>query len=185
MLSIAIAIVSIGCGTATAPARSTTPVVAREPFAWEAGVFSLTLEDGVRLSMDGARRILRDDAHVATLETDGRVVAPDGSSIAALLPDGQISHRGNLTSFRIHADLPAILRGTHETVVRAESTDVVMVEGDALRVAHGGASAGSAAIAWGSASHERVRPVVALVVLLDLLEHPRRVVPPSLAVRGR
>lgn len=184
LVPIAIAIGSVGCSGSPAHARASTPVTSREPFVWEAGAFSLTLEDGVRLAMDASRRILRDDAHVATLETDGRVVAPDGSSIAALLPDGQISHRGNLTSFRIHADLPSILRGTQETVVRAEATDVVVIEGDAIRVAPG-ATAGPTEIAWGSSSHERARPVVALVVLLDFLEHPRRVVPPSLTVRGR
>ncbi len=174
----------IGCGSATPP-RASSPVVTAAPLVWEAGAFSLTLSDGVRVSMDASARILRDDAHVASLSPDGRIVDAAGHSIATLLPDGQFSHRGNLTSFRIHDDVPAILLGTRQTLVRAEYTDFVIVEGDAVRIAPGGGPDGSAVIAWGAPAHDHVRPIVALVVLLDLLEHPRRIVPPSLAVRGR
>jgi hypothetical protein len=171
-----------GCGSSHVATRR--PAAASPPHVtldWTPGEFSLALGSET-ISMDTNAHLHRGPLHFATLEADGRVVDPDGQSIATLLPDGQIAYRGNLSTFRILADLPSVLSIGHartteslprQTVVRASHADFVVLEDDTLTVrpTHGEASSGT--VTWGSPSHERVGPVLVLAVLVDRLERAR------------
>ena len=179
---------SIGCGSSSLAARSVAASSrAQVTLEWAPGVFSLALAGGETLSMDVDARLHRGAAHFATLEADGRVVDPAGQSIATLLPDGQIAYRGNLSTFRILADLPSLLSVARtstaapiprQTVVRASHADFVVLEEDTVTVLPSRGGAASGTVTWGSPSHERVRPVLVLAVLVDRLEQARARVAP-------
>lgn len=170
----ALAAVALGCGGASTHARRPTPSTEPTTLAWEAGPFSLTLADGVRLAMDGDATLLRDDVRIAALQPDGRLVDTSGHAIATLLPDGQVAYRGSLTDYRVHAGMPAVLEGTQQTLVRSDRADFVILEGETLRIVKGDGPRAPATVTFAPDASEHVRPLVVLVVLLELLEHPRQ-----------
>ncbi|MBN8610664.1 MAG: hypothetical protein J0L92_08780 [Deltaproteobacteria bacterium] len=176
-----------GCASGSlATPRPAAPSPAHLTLDWAPGAFSLVL-GGETISMDTNARLHRGGLHFATLEPDGRVVDPSGQSIATLLPDGQIAYRGNLSTFRILADLPSLLSVARtstatpmprQTVVRASHADFVVLEEDTVTVLPSRGGAASGTVTWGSPAHERVRPVLVLAVLVDRLEQARARVAP-------
>lgn len=162
-----------------APGRATEGGEA--PLPWAIGPFALTLPDGVRLSMDAEGHVSRDGVAVWRVEPDGRVEDGSGTTIAALLADGQISHRRELHRGRL-SQIPSILDGAEQLVLREGSVDLLVLEEGTLRVAaHGGWPGGTCRLEAGAGS---AGPLVVLVTLLDLLEHPRDARPGPPAARA-
>ncbi len=64
----------------------------------------VTLPDGRVIALADTGVITVDDAPTWRLELDGRLVAIDGTAVATLLPDGRISHRGTLSTWRVIDD---------------------------------------------------------------------------------
>lgn len=175
---LALALVScvvLACGgPTTSGAVSAAPVADREvPLSWSLGPFALSLPDGVQLAMDAEGRLLRNGAPVGRMHPDGRVEDVTGAPIATLLGDGQVSHRRALYPARL-VELPSILGGSRQIVLRASHVDLMVLEGSTLRIAeHGAWPRGEAQLSPGAAAG--TGPIALLVALLELLEHPRAV----------
>ncbi len=164
---------SSGCGGSTASSasatRSSTPLVlaARAPFR-------VTLPDGVVLEMDADGRVTRDGASHGALQADGRYESSDGESIAALIPDGQLAHRGRAHPARILSPMPSALGATGATL-REGAVDLVTLEGERLMIAEGlGMPPGEVPVSFEAQPvRDDARVAVVFVVAVHLLERGR------------
>lgn len=174
----AIASAIVGCGAATPGAPvATTSAEERtsERVEVQAVAFSVVLPGGVVLSMDESGRILRDGLLIAALQADGRLLDARGRSIATLLPDGQLAHRGELRRARIHEAMPSLLSGGRETVLRDGATDLVTLAGARLRIAEReGWPSGELEVALPPDASDAARVAVVLAVTLEALERGAR-----------
>jgi hypothetical protein len=175
--AVALTSAAIGCGgvpatEAVEPAgnRAATSAPSEAALGWAIGAFSLRLPSGVHLAMDADGFIRRDGEIVLRMLADGRVVDTSGATVAALLSDGQVSHRRELQPARI-AELPSVLDGARQLVLRGHEDDLVVLERDTLRIAeHAGWPHGRCDLEASVGS--RARPLVVFVTLLELLDHP-------------
>jgi protein-disulfide isomerase len=114
------ALALVGCGGTLTRLEASGPSGA-EP--WTAVVrtpLRVTMPDGrsIALGADGA--ITVDGAPTWRLELDGRLVAADGEPVATLLPDGRISHRRELSGWRVDGD--RVLENAEEMLSLSGST---------------------------------------------------------------
>jgi hypothetical protein len=174
--ALALPSILLACGGAavgTDPPPTST--ASEPPLSWSIGQFALTLPDGVRLATDAEGRVLRDDVSVWRMQPDGPLEDASGDTIAALLADGQISHRRELYPARLF-EMPSVLDGARQLVLRGNEDDLIVLERSMLRIGERGS--------WPHGSSEldastspAARPLVVFVTLLELLEHPRSAAP--------
>ncbi len=109
---VALLALALGCGgSATLAANTNGTAQAAPPTTIELSALRITLPTGIVIALDASGAVTVDGQAFGSLHADGRLTAPDGSTIATLLADGQLSHRGQLSPFRIVRDELRLDRG--------------------------------------------------------------------------
>jgi protein-disulfide isomerase len=104
VLAAAFALSAAACGGGVAEggtAANTNRPTIEERLEVVPSAMRLTLANGSVLAMDEAGLVTIDGEPFVTLRADGRFVDADGETVSALIPDGQISHRGRLSDLRL------------------------------------------------------------------------------------
>ncbi len=101
---VTIAACLVGCGASGTSSSNTNTPAARTTLAVERTALRITLGNGMVLALAEDGAITVDGQPFGTMHPDGRVVAPDGATLSALIPDGQISFRGEIAPVRIAGD---------------------------------------------------------------------------------
>ncbi|MBN8611248.1 MAG: thioredoxin domain-containing protein, partial [Deltaproteobacteria bacterium] len=92
-----------GCGTTASLTASATPA----PSRWTEVVrtpLRVTMPEGRVIALGEDGTVTVDGEATWRLELDGRIVDLEAEPVATLLPDGRISHRRELSSWRIEGD---------------------------------------------------------------------------------
>jgi len=129
-LAACIALASLaGCGASAAGSSNTNTPTTRTTLAVERTALRITLGNGMVLALAEDGSITVDGQPFGTMHSDGRVVAPDGATLSALIPDGQISFRGEIAPVRIAGD---------RLSAEGEPGAIVIADPDRLQTRRGG-----------------------------------------------
>jgi protein-disulfide isomerase len=125
-----------GCGGSTQLAANTNNTARpAEGVTVELSALRVTLPNGIVIALDPAGAITVDGEVFGTLQPDGRITAPDGSTRSALLADGQISFGGELATVRIQGDQLTSQEGELGTIAIAPPDRLQDRRGDGTVVA--------------------------------------------------
>lgn len=93
----------VGCGGSTQSAN-TNVSAAREAVVVDLSPLRVTLPNGAVIALEPSGAITLDGELFGTLHADGRIARPDGTTRSALMIDGQISYRGEISPLRVERD---------------------------------------------------------------------------------
>ncbi|MBX7193206.1 MAG: DsbA family protein [Sandaracinaceae bacterium] len=103
-LSALLFALAAGCGGSTTQSANTNSARVANTAAVTLGELRVTLPNGLVIGTDPQGVVTVDGETFGTLHEDGRITSADGTTLSALIADGQISFRGEIVPLRIQGD---------------------------------------------------------------------------------